>query len=150
LLDELGLVGFPKTSGQSGLHVLSPLGPGVSFDTAKTLVELLGRILQSRHPEIATMERHVSARGDRALIDVGQTGRSRTIVAPYSVRATPGATVSLPLRWEEVHRALNPREHSMFTVPGRVAEAGAPLEGFFDVRPDIASVIQRLGQRLGV
>jgi len=126
------------------------MGPGVSFDTAKTLVEVIGRLLQARHPEIATLERRVAARGDRALIDIGQTGRSRTIVGPYSVRATPGATVSLPLRWEEVHRALDPREHSLFTVPSRVAENGEPFSGFFDVRPDIPSVIARLGKKLGV
>jgi bifunctional non-homologous end joining protein LigD len=149
LLDDIGLEGFPKTSGQSGLHVLVPLGPGVSFDTAKTMVELVGRLLQVRHPELATMERRVAARGDRVFIDTGQTGRSRTIVAPYSVRAHPGATVSLPLLWHEVHRALDPREFSMFTARGRVAERGDPLAGFFDVTPDVASVVERLGARLG-
>jgi bifunctional non-homologous end joining protein LigD len=149
LLGEIGLEGFPKTSGQSGLHVLVPLGPNVSFDASRTMVELVGRILQMRHPEISTMERRVSARGDRLLVDTGQTGRSRTIVAPYSVRAHPGATVSLPLRWEEVHRALDPREFSMFTVPERIAERGDALSGFFDVVPDVASVVERLGKRVG-
>ncbi len=149
LLDEIGLEGFPKTSGQSGLHVLVPLGRGVSFDAAKTMVELVGRLLQMRHPDVATMERRVSARGDRLLIDAGQTGRSRTIVAPYSVRAHPGATVSVPLRWEEVHRALDPREFSMFVVPTRVAERGDPLAGFFDVAPNVASVVAELGKKLG-
>jgi bifunctional non-homologous end joining protein LigD len=149
LLTEIGLEGFPKTSGQSGLHVLVPLGPGVSFDVGKTLVEVVGRILQSRHPELSTMERRVSGRGDRVFIDTGQTGRSRTIVAPYSVRAHPGATVSLPLRWEEVHRALDPREFSMFAVPGRVAERGDALAGFFDVLPDVPGVVAKLGSKLG-
>ncbi len=149
ILTEIGLEGFPKTSGQSGLHVLVPLGRGVSFDVGKTLVELVGRILQIRHPELSTMERRVSGRGDRVFIDTGQTGRSRTIVAPYSVRAHPGATVSLPIRWEEVHRALDPREYSMFTVPARVAERGDALAGFFDVEPDIPDVVARLGQKLG-
>jgi bifunctional non-homologous end joining protein LigD len=149
LLKEIGLEGFPKTSGQSGLHVLVPLGPGVSFDIAKTLVELVGRILQSRHPELSTMERRVSGRGDRVFIDTGQTGRSRTIVAPYSVRAHPGATVSLPLRWEEVHRALDPREFSMFAVPERVAGRGDALAGFFDSAPDVPDVVAKLGTRLG-
>jgi bifunctional non-homologous end joining protein LigD len=149
ILTEIGLQGFPKTSGQSGLHVLVPLGPGVSFDVGKTMVELVGRILQIRHPDLSTMERRVSGRGDRVFIDTGQTGRSRTIVAPYSVRAHPGATVSLPIRWEDVHRALDPREFSMFAVPARVAERGDALAGFFDVAPDIPSVVERLGRKLG-
>jgi bifunctional non-homologous end joining protein LigD len=150
ILTELGLVGFPKTSGQSGLHVLVPLGPGISFDVAKVMCDLVGRVLQARHPELATMGRRIEGRGDRVFVDVGQTGRSRTIVAPYSVRAHPGATVSMPLRWEDVHRALDPREFSMFSAPLRVAERGAAFEGFFEARPDVAAVVEKLGQKLGV
>ena len=106
LLAELGLEGFPKTSGQSGLHVMIPLGPKVPFQVAKVMVELIGRLLQMQHPETSTMERRISGRGERVYIDTGQTGRSRTIVAPYSVRAHRGATVSTPLFWEEVRQRL--------------------------------------------
>ena len=148
LLNELELPGYPKTSGQSGLHVLIPMGPGISFESAKALVELLGRVLQLRHSDVATMERRVSERRGRMYIDTGQTGRSRTIVAPYSVRAYPGASVSTPLYWEEVHMALDPRLHTMFTVPGRVAERGDPMEGMLRERPDIARAVGRLGKLL--
>ena len=149
LLNELGLQGYPKTSGQKGLHVLVPLGPGVGFETAKLLVELLGRLLVERHPKTATMERRVSKRGSRVYVDTGQTGRSRTIVAPYSVRAHPGATVSTPLLWDEVHAALDPARFTMLTVPMRVAELGDPMAGLLDATPDIARAVQRLEQRLG-
>jgi bifunctional non-homologous end joining protein LigD len=148
LLAEIGLVGYPKTSGQSGLHVLIPMGPGVSFDTAKALVELIGRILQSRHPDVSTMERRVGERGGRVYIDTGQTGRSRTIVAPYSVRAYPGASVSTPLYWEEVHMALDPRQLTLFTVPARVLERGDPMEGMLGEKPDIRAAVARLGRLL--
>jgi len=148
VLSELGLEGYPKTSGQTGLHVLIPMGPGVSFDTAKALVELIGRVLQLRHPDVSTMERRVSERRGRVYIDTGQTGRSRTIVAPYSVRAYPGASVSTPLFWEEVHMALDPRQLTMFSVPSRVAERGDPLEGSLEARPDIPAAVARLGQLL--
>jgi bifunctional non-homologous end joining protein LigD len=148
LLTELSLIGFPKTSGQTGLHVLIPLGPGISFDTAKALVELIGRLLQLRHSDVSTMERRVSERRGRVYIDTGQTGRSRTIVAPYSVRAYPGASVSTPLFWEEVHMALDPRQLTMFSVPGRVLERGDPMEGLLGVRPDIPGAVARLGELL--
>jgi bifunctional non-homologous end joining protein LigD len=148
LLNELELPGYPKTSGQSGLHVLIPMGPGINFDTAKALVELIGRVLQLRHADVATMERRVSERRGRMYIDTGQTGRSRTIVAPYSVRAYPGASVSTPLYWEEVHMALDPRLHTMFTVPARVAERGDPMEGLLRERPDIPRAVARLGKLL--
>lgn len=144
MLTDVGLEGYPKTSGQSGLHVLIPVGRRVPFDAAKGLVELLGRLLQARFRDQATMERRVSARGGRAYIDTGQTGRSRTIVAPYSVRAHPGARVSTPLFWDEVHLALRPERYTMFTVPGLVTERGCPLGDWLKRDVDLASVVERL------
>ncbi len=148
LLEELGFVGYPKTSGQTGLHVFVPLGPGVPWDAAKLLVELIGRLLVMRHHELATMERRVSARGGKVYVDTGQTGRSRTIVAPYSVRAYPGARVSTPLTWDEVHLALDPSRFDVFTVPSRVAEVGDPLEGLLGERPDVGAAVARLQARI--
>ncbi len=148
VLDDVGLLGFPKTSGQRGLHVLVPLGPGVNFDTAKLLVELLGRLITDKNPDIATMERRVSQRGSRVYVDTGQTGPSRTIVAPYSVRAHPGATVSAPIRWEELHVALDTSRFTLLTMPGRVLEVGDPYDGFMDVRPDVAAAVTALSKYL--
>jgi bifunctional non-homologous end joining protein LigD len=146
ILGNIGLVGYPKTSGQKGLHVLVPLGPGIGFDTAKLLCELLGRLVVDRHPTLCTMERRVDQRGGKALVDIGQTGPSRTIVAPYSVRAWPGATISTPLYWEEVHVALDPKRFTLLTVPARLAESGDPLAGLLDERPDVPSAVQALAQ----
>ncbi len=148
LLEDIGLSGFPKTSGQSGLHVLVPLGPGVGFDVAKMLVELLGRLVVDRYPGIATMERRVSKRGPRVYVDTGQTGRSRTIVAPWSVRAWPGASVSTPLAWEELHLALDPTRFTIATVPARLAELGDPMRTMLDARPDVARAVARLERRV--
>ncbi len=141
VLDDIGLSGFAKTSGQTGLHVLIPLGPGISFDIARLLVELLGRILEGRHGDIATMERRVEPRRGRIYIDTGQTGRSRTIVAPYSVRAVPHATVSTPLAWDELSAALDPSKFTMMTVPARVAEIGDPMAELLSGRPDVPRAI---------
>jgi bifunctional non-homologous end joining protein LigD len=148
ILTELGLVGYPKTSGQKGLHVLVPLGPGVPFETAKILCELIGRLIVGKHPDISTMERRISGRGDRVYVDTGQTGRSRTIVAPYSVRAYPGATVSTPLAWEEVHLALEPSLFTMFTVPERLELRGDPMATLLDERPDIPGAVAKIGAKL--
>ncbi|MBN9163706.1 MAG: hypothetical protein BGO98_28435 [Myxococcales bacterium 68-20] len=144
LLDAIGLVGYPKTSGQTGLHVLVPLGPNQSFDTARALADLLGRLLVERHPDIATMDRIVSRRGDRVYVDTGQTGTSRAIVAPYSVRAVPGATVSTPLAWEEVTADLDPRAFTITTVPRRIAERGDLFAGLLAAQPDIPTAVAKL------
>jgi bifunctional non-homologous end joining protein LigD len=148
LLDQLELQGFAKTSGQKGLHVLVPLGPGVPIETSKILVELVGMLIVGRRPDLGTMERRVDRRGPKVYVDTGQTGRSRTIVAPYSVRAHPGATVSTPLAREELHVALDPTRFTMMTVPARVAELGDPMAGFFDVRPDVAQAVQKLEEMM--
>ena len=144
ILDDIGLAGYPKTSGQKGLHVLVPLGPGIGFDPAKILCELFGQLVVARHPKLCTLERRVDQRHGKALVDIGQTGPSRTIVAPYSVRAWSGATVSTPLYWEEVHVALDPKRFTLLTVPTRLAESGDPLLGLLDQTPDIASAVGKL------
>jgi bifunctional non-homologous end joining protein LigD len=150
ILTDLGLASYPKTSGQKGLHVLVPLGPSVPFETAKIMCELLGRLIVGRHPDMSTMERRIAGRGDRVYVDTGQTGRSRTIVAPYSVRAYPGATVSTPLAWEEVHLALEPSLFTMFTVPDRLATRGDPMANMLEERPNIAEAVAKIGTKLKV
>ncbi|HSQ66374.1 MAG TPA: DNA ligase D, partial [Polyangiaceae bacterium] len=147
LLDDLGLRGYPKTSGQRGLHVLVPLGPGVSFETAQALNVLLGRLVAARHPDIATLERIVERRGDKVLVDIGQTGRRRSIVSPYSVRAHPGATVSTPLDWDEVNDDLDPSKLDIRSVPERIARRGVendPMRGLLEDKPDVAAAVRRL------
>ncbi|MCC7539333.1 MAG: DNA ligase D [Deltaproteobacteria bacterium] len=147
LLESLGLAGFPKTSGQRGLHVLVPTG-GAPSDAAKMLAEVLGRMLVDRHRDIATMERTVEARGGRVYVDTGQTGRGRTIVAPYSVRAYPGGRVSTPLLWEEISGALDPGAFTLKTVPGRVASLGDPMAPMLETEPDLGAVLPKLQELL--
>jgi bifunctional non-homologous end joining protein LigD len=149
LLDEVGLTGFPKTSGQTGLHVFVPLAPGVTPIAARTLAELLGRMIEARHPSLATMERVVERRGQRVYVDTGQTGPSRTIVAPFSVRATRGARVSTPITWQELEAGVDPGALTIRTVPARVRERGDPMRPLLSVRPDMSRVTARLAALVG-
>lgn len=145
ILQEVGLRGFPKTSGKSGIHVWVPLGHGLPFDVAKKLLELIARLTLQHHPDSATMERRKDRRGSRVLIDVGQTGPLRTIVAPYSVRAVAGAKVSTPLSWEEVSLALDPSSFDVFTVPERVLAVGDPMAEAHETPLDLERTMERLG-----
>jgi bifunctional non-homologous end joining protein LigD len=144
LCDRLGLPTFPKTSGQTGLHVVVALGPGVAFATARALAELLARLLCDRHPDAATVETAVDKRGARVYIDVGQTHPLRTIVAPYSVRAWPGATVSAPLTWDEVDDKLDPARFTLRTMAARLDAVGDPMRGVLDARPEVHAAVCRL------
>jgi bifunctional non-homologous end joining protein LigD len=143
ILDELQLPGFPKTSGQTGLHVLVPMG-GAPFDAAVLLANLLGHLVHRRHPQLSTLERMRKNRPNAVYIDTGQTGRSRAIVAPYSVRAVPGATVSTPLSREEVSAALVPGRHTLFSVPGRLVSVGDPMAELLQTQPDLTHALTRL------
>jgi len=147
VLEEVGLRGFPKTSGQTGLHVFVPLfGAGVSPRAARAMAELLGRMLTKQHPDIATMERAVARRGPRVYVDTGQTGTSRTIVAPYSVRATAGARVSTPLAWSEVEPDLDASSFTICTVPQRIAAGGDPMAPLLTTQADVARALTEFGR----
>ena len=144
IIEAAGLDAYPKTSGQTGLHLLVPLGPGVRYEAARLLVELLGRLATQRHPETATMERRKEKRGPRVYVDTGQTGSSRAIVAPYSVRAVPRATVSTPLVWDEVSPALDIGRFTLASVPHRLKTRPDPMRAVLTARPDIPKAIAAL------
>jgi len=148
LLEALGLPGFPKTSGQTGLHVLVPLG-GPAFITATALANLLGHLLHERHPALSTLERMRKNRPKAVYIDTGQTGRSRAIVAPYSLRAVPGAGVSTPLSWTEISAGLVPARHNLSSVPERLAQHGDPMAPLLETRPDLQHALERLHELVG-
>lgn len=144
ILDEIGLRGFAKTSGQKGMHILVPLGPNVTFTTAKRFCDLVGSLLVSRFARVATLARMKKDRDDRVYVDTGQTGPSRTIVAPYSVRAVAGATVSTPLDWDEISQALRPDAFSISTVPSRMATRNDPMGDLLSHAPDLGHAVAQI------
>jgi bifunctional non-homologous end joining protein LigD len=123
ILDEHGLVSFPKTSGSRGLHVFVPLRAGHSQEEVTAFAVRIGEELARREPELVTMEFSKKARGARVYADPFRNAYLQTIVAPYSVRRRPGATVSTPLAWDEVTTRLDPRRFTIRTLEKRVATA---------------------------
>ncbi|GAB2467154.1 non-homologous end-joining DNA ligase [Xylanimonas ulmi] len=129
LLDELGLTGYPKTSGGRGLHVFVPIAPRWSFTQARRATIAIGRELERRLPQDVTTKWWKEERGRRIFVDYNQMARDRTIASAYSVRANKRATVSAPLRWSEVADA-HPDDFDVTTMPARLAQVGdlfAPL-----------------------
>ena len=128
ILDKAGAESFPKTSGKSGLHVMTPWKGRGGFDGArawamKVAVETVGAL-----PDLVTTERMKSAREGRVYLDVIQNGPGKHAVPPYVVRATPGATVSTPLEWKQVTPKLDPKEFDVRTVPKRLGRRSDPLK----------------------
>ncbi|AXK36317.1 ATP-dependent DNA ligase [Streptomyces armeniacus] len=123
LLAELGLRGWPKTSGGRGLHVYVPIVPEWTFAQVRRAAIAVGRELSARDPERITMAWWKEERGEKIFVDYNQTARDRTIASAYSVRPHPRAQVSAPLRWEELEDA-RPEDFDLATMPRRYAEAG--------------------------
>ena len=127
VLRDLGLVPHAMTSGSRGLHVTVPLRRTRTFDEVRAFADAIGRLLVERDPKRLTMEWSKAKRGDRIYVDVGRNAYAQHAVAPYAVRAKPGAPVAAPLHWSELDsRSLLPTAHTIRTVPERLAGDGDP------------------------
>ncbi|AEG44397.1 non-homologous end-joining DNA ligase [Isoptericola variabilis] len=123
LLGELGLTGYPKTSGGRGIHVFVPLAPRWSFVQARRATIAIGRELERRLPDRVTTKWWKEERGSKIFVDYNQMARDRTIASAYSIRPNKRATVSTPLEWDEVDQ-VHPDDFDVTTVPARFAERG--------------------------
>src|SRR5207244_1077599 len=121
--------GLPKLSGKRGIHVLVALEPGQTFVQSHAYAERVARDLATARPDLVTAEyRSKAERSGYVLIDYAQNARGKVTVAPYSVRPTPEATVSMPLAWSELERGPpDPRDYTLATVPGLVERQGDRL-----------------------
>jgi hypothetical protein len=131
-LDDVGLVGWPKTSGSRGIHVIVRIERRWTFLEVRRAALALAREVERRAPALATSkwwkeERH------GVFIDFNQNAKDRTVASAYSVRPQPDARVSTPVTWEEID-ACNPADFTMATVPARFAAIGDPHAGI-DARP---------------
>ncbi|UQA90923.1 non-homologous end-joining DNA ligase [Streptomyces halobius] len=123
LLAEHGLRGWPKTSGGRGVHVYVPIRTGWTFTEVRRAAIALARAMERRMPDLVTAAWWKEERGAKVFVDYNQMARDRTIASPYSLRASSRATVSTPLRWEELADAA-PEDCDLRTVPPRFAELG--------------------------
>jgi DNA ligase D-like protein (predicted polymerase) len=121
LLEELGLRGYPKTSGNRGVHVFVRIEPRWEFGDVRHAAIGFGRELARRDPGV-TVNWWKEERGARIFVDFNQNCRDRTIASAYSLRPIPGAPVSTPMSWEELAGVTDPGEFNLFTVPERLAD----------------------------
>lgn len=133
LLERLGLQGYPKLSGATGIHIYLPLAGGCSFEFTSHLVREIGLVLRKQHPDMFTLERLVKKRHG-VYVDYLQNSPGKTMVGVYSPRATAQATVSTPVCWGDLDK-YQPEDFTIKTVPQWVQERGDLFREVLEPQP---------------
>ncbi|WP_433607884.1 DNA polymerase domain-containing protein [Prescottella agglutinans] len=141
LLDELGLIGFPKTSGGRGLHVYIRIEPRWDFVAVRRAGIALCREIERRSGDRATTKWWKEERGQRIFLDFNQNARDKTIASAYSARRTPIATVSTPVTWSEL-ASVEPDDFTIATVPALLAGRGDPMATLDDVAYSLDGLLE--------
>ena len=147
VLEDVGLVGWPKTSGSRGMHILVRIAPEWDYAQVRLAAETLAREVENRAPGLATARWWKEERGESVFVDFNQNAKDRTVASAYSIRPLPDARVSTPLEWGEV-RARRPDEFTVPTVLERYAAIGDPHAGIDDAAGSLAALL-RLADELG-
>jgi bifunctional non-homologous end joining protein LigD len=143
VMEELELPSYPKTSGATGLHVLVPIRPELEFREVRRFAKALAQEVERRVPEIATTIWKVADRHG-VFVDFGQNARDRSIASAYSIRPTPDARASAPLRWREV-ADVDPAAFTLETMRDRLDAVGDLTAGMWRHRVSLRPRFRRLG-----
>ena len=145
ICEQAGLPHFVKTTGKTGLHILIPLGRQCTYEQSRTIGDVLSRLTMRANPTISTMQRQINRRGTKVYLDWLQNRQGQTIVAPFSVRPLPGATVSMPLEWDEVNATLDPKHFTIRNALARMEQLGHdPNVAVLGIEPDLPAILSKL------
>lgn len=147
LLAELGLLGFPKTTGSKGIHIYVRVEPGWDSFAVRGAVVALGRILADRHPDLITDKWWKEERGARVFVDFNQNAPHKNMFGAWGVRPRVGAQVSTPFGWDELD-TIDPERCTIDTVPARLDELGDPWELMDEAPCSITPLVERFASDL--
>jgi bifunctional non-homologous end joining protein LigD len=141
ILDSLGVDSYPKTSGSTGIHIYIPLAAVYTYDQSREFARVVARMVNEKLPAITSIERMVKDRKGKLYIDFLQNRPQATICAPYSIRPKPGATVSMPLHWEEVKKGLKMKNFNIKNGLERIRMEGDIFKPVLGKGIDLLKVI---------
>jgi DNA primase len=141
VLDELGWTGWPKTSGNRGIHIYVRIEPTHGFKEVRRAALAFGREVERRIPDLVTTAWWKEERGEKIFLDFNQNAKDRTIAAAYSVRGFPHGPVSAPVTWQELPD-VETNDFTIATMPARFAALGDVHAGIDDVQVDIAPLLE--------
>ncbi|MBO9153068.1 DNA ligase D [Chitinophaga sp. GCM10012297] len=124
VLDDMGVPCYCKTSGSTGLHIYIPLGAKYTYEQSKEFARIIVTLVHREIPRFTSIERAVRDRGGKMYLDFLQNRPHATLAAPYALRPKPGATVSMPLEWNEVKKGLRMKDFNIFNAAERAESLG--------------------------
>lgn len=142
--DEWQIPALPKTSGKTGIHIFVPLGAKYDFDQAKNLAHLIAIEVNKRTPKLTSLQRMPNKRQHRIYLDFLQNRQGQTLAAPYSLRPTPDASVSMPLHWDEVIATLKPTDFTIKNATKRLAQTGDLWKPVLEKGIDLAKILKNI------
>ncbi|RYF79803.1 MAG: DNA ligase D, partial [Chitinophagaceae bacterium] len=144
VLDDFGIDGYAKTSGSTGIHVYIPLGAKYTYDESQLFAKLIATKVNEVLPGFTSLERMIKNRKGKLYIDYLQNRPKATLAAPYALRPKPGATVSMPLLWEEVKKGLQMKDFTIKNTLERIAAMGDLFKPVLGKGIDLAKMLERL------
>lgn len=147
VLDEFGVKGYPKTSGSTGIHIYIPLQARYTYDECQLFGKLIATRVNERLPEFTSIERFTRNRKGRIYVDYLQNRPKATLAAPYSLRPKPGATVSMPLHWDEVRKGLQLKDFNIRNSVQRIKAEGDIFKPVLGKGVNIQKVLRQLQKR---
>ena len=142
VLDDLGVPCYCKTSGSTGLHVYIPLENQYTYEQSKEFAKVIVTLVNREIPEYTSLERSIANRKGKMYLDYLQNRPQATIAAPYSLRPKPGATVSMPLHWDEVKKGLKMKDFTIYNALARVRETGDIFKPVTGKGIDLRKILQ--------
>ena len=140
---------FIKTSGKTGLHIFVPIANLYTYEQTKSFAEVIGKILLKRYPEKITMEWDTTKRKGKVFFDHNQNARRKTIASVFAARPTESATVSMPIRWNNLSKVL-PTDYTILNVPDILNKKSAnPWDNVLKRKQDLNKILENISQLLG-
>ena len=143
VLDAIGVPSYPKTSGSTGMHIYIPLGAKYTYDQSQMFAKIVVQLVHKQIPDYTSLERMVANRKGKMYLDFLQNRPGATIAGPYSLRPKVGATVSMPLLWDEVKPGLTMKDFTIFNSIDRLKETGDLFKGVLGKGIDLEKTIKK-------
>ncbi|MET3979736.1 bifunctional non-homologous end joining protein LigD [Mucilaginibacter sp. UYP25] len=143
ILDAIDVPSYPKTSGSTGMHIYIPLEGKYTYDQSQMFANIIVKLVHKQIPDFTSLERSIVARKGKMYLDFLQNRPGATIAGPYSLRPKPGATVSMPLTWDEVKPGLTIQHFNIHNALDRLKETGDLFNGVLGEGIDLAKTIKK-------